>query len=145
MRYWVNGHLLDANEASVSVLDHGFTVADGVFETLAVWRAQPFALSRHLRRLTSSATGLGLPAPDLTVVRDAVHTVCDANASELGATARLRITYTSGSAPLGSERGHDGTTLVVAVAPTGAWPPTATVAVVPVALPAQALSIKSLP
>ena len=123
MRYWVNDGLVEAEHASVSVLDHGFTVADGVFETLAVWHGQPFALTRHLRRLGASATGLGLPLPLDELVREAVH--------ELGASARLRITYTSGVAPLGSERGAHGGTLVVAASATAAWPDTATVAVVP--------------
>ena len=131
MKYWVNNRLIPAEEAEVSVLDHGFTVADGVFETLAVWSGRPFALTRHLRRLTSSAVGLGLPAPDATTVADACLAVCAANADSLGEAARLRVTYTSGSAPLGSERGDDGCTLVVAAAPTGSWPETATVAVVP--------------
>jgi branched-chain amino acid aminotransferase len=127
----VNGSLVDSANATVSVLDHGFTVADGVFETLAIWNGQPFALSRHIRRLTSSALGLGLPAPDPQMVREAALAVCAANVAELGATGRLRITYTSGDAPLGSERGDHGQTLVVASAPTGAWPTTATAAVVP--------------
>ena len=131
MKYWVNGGLVESDGAAISVLDHGFTVADGVFETLAVWSGQPFALTRHLRRLTTSATGLGLPAPEDTVVREACQAVCSANLSEIGDVGRLRITYTSGSAPLGSERGDHGCTLVVAAAPTGAWPATATVAVVP--------------
>ncbi len=131
MRYWVNDGLVEAEHASVSVLDHGFTVADGVFETLAVWHGQPFALTRHLRRLGASATGLGLPLPLDELVREAVHAVCEANARELGASARLRITYTSGVAPLGSERGAHGGTLVVAASATAAWPDTATVAVVP--------------
>jgi len=131
VKFWVNGSLVDSANATVSVLDHGFTVADGVFETLAIWNGQPFALSRHIRRLTSSALGLGLPAPDADQVREAAVAVCAANAAELGATGRLRITYTSGDAPLGSERGDHGQTIVVASAPTGAWPTTATVAVVP--------------
>ena len=33
--FWVNDELVPVTaEAKVSVLDHGFTVADGVFETL---------------------------------------------------------------------------------------------------------------
>ena len=36
MRYWVDDRLVPAAEARVSVLDHGFTVADGVFETLKI-------------------------------------------------------------------------------------------------------------
>jgi len=131
MRFWVNDGIVESRDAVVSVLDHGFTVADGVFETLVVRRGRPFALTRHLRRLSASALGLGLPEPDLAMVREAVHTVCEVNAHELAAAARMRITYTSGPAPLGSERGSQGCSLVVAVAPAGTWPPAATVAVVP--------------
>ena len=31
---WVDGRLVDASAATVSVFDHGLTVGDGVFETL---------------------------------------------------------------------------------------------------------------
>ena len=33
---WINGALVPAAEATVSVFDHGLTVGDGVFETLKV-------------------------------------------------------------------------------------------------------------
>ncbi len=130
MKFWVNDGLVEAEHASVSVLDHGFTVADGVFETLAVRDGVPFALSRHLRRLATSAVGLGLQAPDADLVRRAALAVCRENVSDIGPTGRLRITYTSGPAPLGSERGQDGNSLVVAASASGVWPDTATVAVV---------------
>lgn len=34
MKIWVDGGLRDTADATVSVLDHGLTVGDGVFETL---------------------------------------------------------------------------------------------------------------
>lgn len=135
MRAWVgtrdDGRVVGPGEGSVSVLDHGFTVADGVFETLEVTPRGPFALTRHLVRLAASAESLGLPAPDDDVVRIAVDEVLEANAADLGPTGRLRITYTAGPAPLGSDRGEAVPTLVVACAPTTPWPPTTTVATVP--------------
>ena len=131
MRYWVDDRLIEADEAQVSVLDHGFTVADGVFETLKVVAGTPFALSRHLRRLAASADGLGLPTPDEALVREAVAAVCAANDHEVGQLGRLRITCTAGPAPLGSERGAHGTTLVVAEAVGSRWPSSCAVSVVP--------------
>ncbi|HSI94085.1 MAG TPA: aminotransferase class IV [Jiangellaceae bacterium] len=115
MRTWVNGTLLDAEQARVSAFDHGLTVGDGVFETVKVVDGVPFALRRHLDRLARSAAGLGLPAPDLTEVRAACLAVV---AQAPVGLYRLRITYTGGVAPLGSERGDTGPTLVVAMAPT---------------------------
>ena len=103
MRFWVSeqGGLVDAADARVSVLDHGFTVADGVFETLKVTDGVAFALTRHLDRLSRSASLMGLPSPDPTIVRSAVEQTIEANAAHLTGLARLRITYTAGVAPLG--------------------------------------------
>ena len=88
MRIWVNGALRDEADARVSVFDHGLTVGDGIFETVTTTAGRPFALTRHLDRLTRSARGLGLPDPDLDEVRRACAAVIDANPMELG---RLRI------------------------------------------------------
>ena len=135
MRTWVGrrdgGGLVDAAEARVNVLDHGFTVADGVFETLKLTADGPFALTRHLRRLVASARALGLVDPDLDVVRAAAEDVVRGNAEALRGHGRLRITYTGGIAPLGSDRGDAVPTLVLAVASSAPWPPTTTIATVP--------------
>nr|WP_202538879.1 aminodeoxychorismate lyase [Streptomyces sp. SID8379] len=102
----------DTEEARVSVFDHGLTVGDGIFETVKTVDGKPFALTRHLDRLERSARGLGLPVPDLDEVRRACAAVLEANPMALG---RLRVTYTGGLSPLGSDRGDAGTTLVVAL------------------------------
>ncbi|AJF64220.1 aminotransferase class IV [Streptomyces vietnamensis] len=128
MKLWVNGGLHDAETARVSVLDHGLTVGDGIFETVKAERGETFALTLHLERLTRSARGLGLPDPDLDEVRRACAAVLEANPMELG---RLRITYTGGLSPLGSERGDAGTSLVVALGETGRRPDSTAVITVP--------------
>lgn len=115
MRIWLNGGLCDAESARVSVFDHGLTVGDGVFETVKAVDGKAFALTRHLDRLTRSAQGLGLPDPDHDEVRRACAAVLDANPMPLG---RLRVTYTGGQGPLGSDRGEHGPTLLVALGET---------------------------
>lgn len=129
MRVWVNGELVDEADATVSVFDHGVTVGDGVFESTRVTAGVPFALTRHLRRLAGSARGLGLPEPEDGRLRGAVAQTLAAN--DLTGSLRLRITYTGGVSPLGSDRGAAEPTLVVALAPLSPWPLTAHVAVVP--------------
>ncbi|MFF9865768.1 aminotransferase class IV [Streptomyces sp. NPDC013953] len=128
MKLWVDGGLRDADTARVSVLDHGLTVGDGVFETLKAEDGRLFALEPHLDRLTRSARGLGLPDPDLDEVRRACDAVLEANPMPLG---RLRITYTGGVSPLGSDRGDAGPTLVVALGETTRRPDTTAVITVP--------------
>jgi branched-chain amino acid aminotransferase len=51
----INGTVVPAEEARVSVLDNGFTFGDSVYETLRTYRGRPFELGRHLRRLRASA------------------------------------------------------------------------------------------
>lgn len=116
---WINGTLKPLAQGMVGVSDHGFTVGDGVFETLKIDQGTPFALTRHVRRLARSAAGLALPEPDEELVREAVAQVCAAEPYELGV---LRITYTSGPGPLGSMRGDDGCTLAVVSMPGKQWP-----------------------
>lgn len=128
MKIWVNGGLRAADDARVSVLDHGLTVGDGIFETVRTTGGRPFALTRHLDRLTRSAAGLGLPAPDLDEVRRACAAVIEANPAALG---RLRITYTGGISPLGSDRGDDGPGLVVALGEVKRRPDTTAAITVP--------------
>jgi branched-chain amino acid aminotransferase len=127
-RIWVDGGLRDADEATVSVTDHGLTVGDGVFETLKTSGGTAFAMDRHLRRLARSARGLGLPEPDQDEVRRACAAVMEANPASFG---RLRVTYTGGPSPLGSDRGDAGTTLVVAPGAATVRPDTTTVVTVP--------------
>ena len=129
MRAWVNGALLeDPGAPALLVMDHGFTVGDGVFEAVKILQGRPFALTRHLDRLCVSAQGLGLPKPDLEEVHRAIAAVLAAEPLPLG---RLRITYTGGVAPLGSGRGSSPPTLVVVVAPLTPRHDQATVVTVP--------------
>ncbi|MFM9367725.1 aminotransferase class IV [Streptomyces sp. Da 82-17] len=128
MKIWLNGGLQELDAARVSVLDHGLTVGDGVFETLKAQDGRAFALTRHLDRLARSARGLGLPEPDLDEVRRACAAVLEANPMPLG---RLRVTYTGGLSPLGSDRGDQGQTLVVALGETVRRPDSTAVITVP--------------
>jgi len=133
MRIWVGtrdaGAVCDGRAARVSVMDHAFTVGDGVFETLKIGPSGPFALSRHLRRLGASAAALGITPPDEAVIRAAVDDLL--SVGDVAGNGRLRITYTGGDGPLGSDRGSAVPTLVIAAAPTPTWPAATSVVTVP--------------
>jgi branched-chain amino acid aminotransferase len=129
MRTWVNGELLtDPDAPAVAARDHGLTVGDGVFEVLKVVDGKPFAVDLHLDRMTRSARGLGLPDPDLDAVRRGIAAVLEGEPLTLG---RVRITWTGGLSPLGSDRGDGPSSLVVIGAPMDPWPDTAAVCTVP--------------
>ena len=128
MRAWCNGSLLDPDVPAISVLDHGFTVGDGVFEAVKVVDGRPFALTRHLDRLERSAKGLGLPEPDRALLRTAIDAVLGEEHLVLG---RIRLTYTAGISPLGSGRHTTSPTLVVVATEAASYPETAKAVVVP--------------
>ena len=115
MRAWCNGSLVDPKAPAVSLLDHGLTVGDGVFEAIKITDNQPFALTRHLRRLVRSAQGLGLPEPDLEMIRKGIDETLAGQEIKHG---RIRLTFTGGVSPLGSNRAGDPepTTAIVTTA-----------------------------
>ena len=128
MTAWIDGRLVPVAEAKVSVLDHGLTVGDGVFETLRVYRGVPFAWTRHLARLQVSANGLGLELPDIAELRRAADSVLQANNLT---EARLRITVTGGIAPPGSGRGNAPPSAFVLAFPIEAAAPNTDVVIAP--------------
>ncbi|WNM28631.1 aminotransferase class IV [Demequina capsici] len=115
---WLDGALVDPEAPAISPLDHGFTVGDGVFETLEVRRGVAFALTRHLRRLEYSADRMAMGPLDADLVRTGVVEALD----EAGETAtRVRITVSSGPGPMSSARG-DGPHRIAVVVSDGAAP-----------------------
>jgi branched-chain amino acid aminotransferase len=59
----VNGQIVRAEEARVSVLDNGFAFGDSVYEVMRTYGGQPFEPGRHFRRLRASAARLGFEIP----------------------------------------------------------------------------------
>ena len=67
----VNGIVVPAEEARVSVLDNGFAFGDSVYEVLRTYGGLAFEPGRHFRRLRASAARLGfaVPAADAAAAR----------------------------------------------------------------------------
>jgi len=63
MQVYVNGRFVPAEEASVSVFDHGFLYGDGVFEGIRVYEGNIFRLRQHVQRLYQSAQCILLTIP----------------------------------------------------------------------------------
>jgi branched-chain amino acid aminotransferase len=129
LKIWLDGRLYDdPRQATIAGTDHGLLVGDGVFETLKVTEQGAFAIRRHLNRMTRSAAALGLPPPDHALIRAAIAAVLENRDFALG---KLRITYTGGRGPLGSEAAYGPPTLMVALAPVNAEPPLTSIVTVP--------------
>lgn len=97
-RCWVNGQLVPAEQASVSVFDHGFLYGDGIFEGVRFYNKRAFRLPLHLKRLQRSAAALQLKLPSEEVFTQAVYAVIEASDLQDG---YLRIIATRGVGVLG--------------------------------------------
>jgi branched-chain amino acid aminotransferase len=60
---YVNGKYVPADEAAVSVFDHGFLYGDGVFEGIRAYGGRVFRLKEHVKRLFDSAQAIMLCIP----------------------------------------------------------------------------------
>lgn len=127
-KVWINGVIRDETEARVSPFDHGFLVGDGVFETLPAYTGTVFAMRRHWERMARGSAVLGIEIPGCEDLRAAANEVLRVNALK---QARVRITATGGPSPLGSEKGNEGSTVVIAAAAMPVWGAAAPVATVP--------------
>jgi branched-subunit amino acid aminotransferase/4-amino-4-deoxychorismate lyase len=111
----VDGRFSAPGEAVVSVLDAGFLLGDGIFESLRALHGVPYLLDRHLTRLYAAAEALELAEmPAVHVLEGQVHETLHRSAL---ADAYVRITVTRGVGGVGLTAPPSGPTVVVAALP----------------------------
>jgi branched-chain amino acid aminotransferase len=93
---WLNGRIVEAREARVSVLDHGLLYGDGVFEGIRCTAGRVLDFERHLARITTSARALHLKLPAPSLLEQAVFESLAA-LGRRDAYARLVVTRGEGS------------------------------------------------
>jgi branched-chain amino acid aminotransferase len=114
---WVDGRRLPSEGAHISARDRGFTLADGVFETMKTRNGKVFRLDQHLARIEGALRVLEIPVP--AELRDWVDSAIDAaHVPE----ASVRLTVTRGVGPGGLATPADpAPTVLVTVAPPPAF------------------------
>jgi branched-chain amino acid aminotransferase len=63
MIIYIDGKFLPADQAKISVFDHGFLYGDGVFEGIRAYNGKVFRLKEHLDRMYDSAKTIDLHPP----------------------------------------------------------------------------------
>lgn len=96
LQVWVDGALVPASGAYVSVYDRGFRGGEGVFETMRAYGDHAFRLEAHVERAVAGAAELGF-ALDPAVLRRAVVATAAANLPLVdGADTAVRLTTSAG-------------------------------------------------
>jgi len=99
MKVYLNGQLVDAAEAKVSVFDHGLLYGDGIFEGIRLYSGNVFRLDEHLERLEYSAKAIMLKMPwTRAEIAEAICATCRANGLTDG---YIRLVVTRGVGGLG--------------------------------------------
>ena len=96
---YLDGKLVEKEDAKVSVYDHGLLYGDGVFEGIRVYRGEVFKLTEHLDRLYDSAKTIMLTIPLAKEdFAEAIKSTVKANGME---EAYIRAVVTRGAGTLG--------------------------------------------
>ncbi|MGK9169076.1 aminotransferase class IV [Inquilinus limosus] len=96
---WLNGELLAPGAARIDPADRGFTLGDGLFETIRARDGTAVWLDRHLARLAAGSAVLGIPPRfDDSALTEACAAVIAAERIESGV---LRLTVSRGPGPRG--------------------------------------------
>ena len=103
--------------------DRGFTLGDGLFETVLAEAGALVDLAAHLDRLIAGCAVLGLPPPDRAAA-EAVMREALADASLEDVRAAVRLTLTAGSGGRGLDRPDAPAPILVATAAPSARPTT---------------------
>ncbi len=99
MKVYLNGKLVEAKKAAVSVFDHGLLYGDGVFEGIRCYNRLIFRLKEHIDRLFNSADAIKLEMPmSKTELIEAIVWTLKANRLN---DAYIRLVVTRGIGDLG--------------------------------------------
>ncbi len=98
MKVWIDGEIVEGDEARIPVTDHGLLYGDGIFEGIRVYRNRVFRLDAHMKRFEAGARGIALELPGGI---DAVRAIVLATVRAFGADeAYVRLIATRGEGSL---------------------------------------------
>lgn len=77
LQIYMNGRMVNREDAKISIFDHGFLYGDGVFEGIRSYNGRIFKLKEHIDRLYMSAKAimLEIPISKEELIQDTLMTV----------------------------------------------------------------------
>ena len=113
-KVYVAGKLVPAEQATVSVFDHGLLYGDGIFEGIRVYGSRVFLLKEHIDRLYESALAIRLQIPlSPEEMTKAVEDTVKAN-ELIDGYVRLVVTRGPGSLGLDIRRTSNPQVIIIA-------------------------------
>ena len=98
-KVWLDGALVDQDQAKVSIFDHAVLYGDGCFEGIRAYNGRIFKLGSHLNRMYESAERIRLDPPySSQEIEQAIRETVAANKLT---DAYIRLVFTRGVGTLG--------------------------------------------
>lgn len=98
---YLNGKLVPSEMATISLMDRGLLLGDGIFDTMRAYQGKLPFINFHWQRILASANILKIPLPlSFEAFQRAALLVLESNRL-LATDASLRFTLTRGSGPRG--------------------------------------------
>jgi len=98
-KIWLDGKLVDQEDAKITVFDHGLLYGDGVFEGIRAYSGRVFELDAHIERLYESAKAIRL---EISMSKtDLAAAVTETVAANDIADGYIRLLVTRGVGTLG--------------------------------------------
>jgi branched-chain amino acid aminotransferase len=115
LKIYVNGDIVDRDQAKVSVYDSGFLLGDGVWEGIRLYNGKWAFLGAHLDRLFEAAKAIDLDiGMDRAGVTQALDATAAANGMRENVHARLMVTRGIKAKPFQDPRlSRSGPTMVI--------------------------------
>jgi len=111
---YLNGDLVPADEAKVSVIDRGYLYGDGIFEGIRAYNGRVFRLKEHIDRLFKSAKTIMLEIPlSREEMKEAILKTIRTNQLQ---DAYIRVVISRGIGDLGLDPRKCDTPTVVIIA-----------------------------
>ena len=104
---YLNGRIVPATEAQVSVFDRGYSFADGVYEVLLINNGNAFRLADHQHRLAQSLQAMMMDARLAVALPEIAQQLLAANQDE---AAQLKLLYLQITRGVQTPRKHDPAT-----------------------------------
>lgn len=121
MKIFMNGKIVNEDQAVISVFDHGFLYGYGLFETIRAYGGHPFLLQDHYERLKRSAESYHIKMnKTYDQLQNDIYQTLRANGLR---DAYIRITLSGGAKGLGLwGKEHDEPVWIIMTKPLGALP-----------------------
>ncbi len=116
IKVWIDGEYYPADQAKISVWDHGLLYGDGVFEGIRIYAGRIFECEAHIRRFIESAKAINLTLPlGPDPLRSAMQDTMKANNVTEG---YIRLVATRGVGTLGLSTKYTANPSIIIIAAT---------------------------